>query len=149
MQSIQIRGEALSEEMKNFAARIKSAVGIFYVYLVHIIYLPFQICWACIKFYGSSISLKILFLFPLTLIFLDSSLNPVIYCWKLIDIRQAIIDILRNVSRRRHPSREIWNRSSQVFSLPATKPVFVTCKSRMKYVLSTVIEGAKAKIFYT
>ena len=107
MQSIQIRGEAQSEEMKNFAARIKSAVGIFYVYLVHIIYLPFQICWACIKFYGSSISLKILFLFPLTLIFLDSSLNPVIYCWKLIDIRQAIIDILRNVSRRRHPSREI------------------------------------------
>ena len=108
MQSIQIRGEAQSDEMKNFAARIKSAVGIFYVYPAHIIcYLPFQIFWACIKFYGSSISLKMLFLFPLTLIFLDSSLNPVIYCWKLIDIRQAIIDILRNVSRRRHPSREI------------------------------------------
>ncbi|RMX45196.1 hypothetical protein pdam_00024916 [Pocillopora damicornis] len=29
--SIQIRGEAQSDEMKNFAARIKSAVGIFYI----------------------------------------------------------------------------------------------------------------------
>ena len=36
MQSIQIRGEAQSDEMKNFAARIKSAVGIFYVYPAHI-----------------------------------------------------------------------------------------------------------------
>ena len=130
MQSIQIRGEALSEEMKNFAARIKSAVCIFYVYLVHIIYLPFQICWACIKFYGSSISLKILFLFPLTLIFLDSSLNPVIYCWKLIDIRQAIIDVLRNMSRTDiHFAK--FEIAPQVFSQPATKPVFVTCKSSM------------------
>ena len=40
--SIQIRGEAQSDEMKNFAARIKSAVGIFYIYLMHIYicYLP-------------------------------------------------------------------------------------------------------------
>ena len=42
--SIQIRGEAQSDEMKSFAARIKSAVGIFYIYLMHIIcYLSFQI----------------------------------------------------------------------------------------------------------
>ena len=55
--SIQIRGEAQSDGMKNFAARIKSAVGIFYIYLMHIIcYLPFQIFWACIKCYGSSIA---------------------------------------------------------------------------------------------
>ena len=131
MQSIQIRGEAQSDGMKNFAARIKSAVGIFYVYPAHIIcYLPFQICWACIKFYGSSISLKMLFLFPLTLIFLDSSSNPVIYCWKLIDIRQAIIDVLRNMSRTEiHFAK--FEIAPQVFSLLATKPVFVTCKSRM------------------
>ncbi|RMX45195.1 hypothetical protein pdam_00024915 [Pocillopora damicornis] len=43
MQSIQIRGEAQSDGMKNFAGRIKSAVSIFYVYPAHIIcYLPFQ-----------------------------------------------------------------------------------------------------------
>ena len=65
MQSIQIRGEAQSDEMKNFAGRIKSAVGIFYVYPAHIIcYLPFQIFWACIKCYGSSIAPEKTFSFP-------------------------------------------------------------------------------------
>ena len=82
IQSMQIRGEAQSEEIKNLTVLIKSTIGVFYVYLVFLIcYLPYLICMAVIPIYGSTIVLKKLFLYSLTLVYLNSSLNPVIYCW--------------------------------------------------------------------
>ena len=105
IQSMQIRDEAQSEEIKNLTALIKYTVGIFHVYLVFLVcYLPLFICMAVIQFYGSSFVLKKLFLFLLTLVFLNSSLNPVIYCWKMKHIRHAIIDILQRMS---------WNSNQQ------------------------------------
>ena len=99
IQSMQIRDEAQSEEIKNLTVLIKSTVGIFYVYIVFLIcYLPFTICMAVIQIYGSNIALKKLFLYSLTLVYLNSSLNPVIYCWKMKRIRRAIIDVLRRMS---------------------------------------------------
>ena len=116
IQCMQIRNEAQSEEVKNLTVLIKSTVGIFYVYLVLLIcYLPFIICVVVIQIYGSSIALKKLLLYSLTLIFLNSSLNPVIYCWKMRHIRHAIIDILRKMSWiSNRPFRINYNRSSNV-----------------------------------
>ena len=114
--SMQIRDEAQSEELKNFIVLIKSTVGIFYVYLVFLIcYLPHLICMAVIRIYGSSIVLKKLLLYSLTLMYLNSSLNPVIYCWKMRHIRHAIMDILRKMSWINNlPFRINYNRSSSV-----------------------------------
>ena len=116
IQSMQIRDEAQSEEIKNLTALIKYTVGIFHVYLVFLVcYLPLFICMDVIQFYGSSIVLKKLFLFLLTLMFLNSSLNPVIYCWKIKHIRHAIIDILRKMYwNSNRPFRVNYNRSSSV-----------------------------------
>ena len=116
IQSMQIRNEAQSEEIKNFTVLIKSTVGIFYVYLVFLIcYLPYFICMAVIRIYGSSIVLKKLYLFSLTLMYLNSSLNPIIYCWKMRHIRHAIIDILRKMPWISiWPFRVSYNRSSSV-----------------------------------
>ena len=101
IQSMQIRDEAQSEEIKNLTVLIKSTVGIFYLYLVFLIcYLPYLICMAVI---------------PLTLMYLNSSLNPVIYCWKMRHVRHAIIDILRKMSWiSNRPFRINYNRSSNV-----------------------------------
>ena len=108
IQSMQIRNEAQSEEIKNFTVLIKSTVGIFYVYLVFLIcYLPYLICKTVLQIYGPSIVLKKLYLYSLTFVYLNSSLNPVIYCWKMKHIRHAIIDILRRMS---------WN-SNQPFRI--------------------------------
>ena len=108
IQSMQIRNEAQSEEIKNFTVLIKSTVGIFYVYLVFLIcYLPYLICKAVLQIYGPSTVLKKLYLYSLTFVYLNSSLNPVIYCWKMKHIRHAIIDILRRMS---------WN-SNQPFRI--------------------------------
>ena len=116
IQSMQIQNEAQSEEIKNFILLIKSIVGIFYAYLVFLIcYLPYFICIAVILIYGLSIASKKLFLYSLTLVFLNSSLNPVIYCWKIKHIRHAIIDILRKMSWiSNQPLRIHYNRSSSV-----------------------------------
>ena len=114
--SMQIRDETQSEELKNFIVLIKSTVGIFYVYLVFLIcYLPYFICMAVIRMYGSSTALKQFFLYSLTLMYLNSSLNPVIYCWKMRHVRHAIIDILRKMSWiSNRPFRINYNRSSSV-----------------------------------
>ena len=112
--SMQIRDEAQSEELKNLIVLIKSTVGIFYVYLVFLMcYLPHLICMAVIRIYGSSIVLKKLLLYSLTLMYLNSSLNPIIYCWKMRHIRHAIMDILRKMSWINNlPFRINYNRSS-------------------------------------
>ena len=116
IQSMQIRDEAQSEEIKNLTVLIKSTVGIFYVYIVFLIcYLPFIICMAAIQIYGSNIALKKLLLYSLTFMYLNSSLNPVIYCWKMRHIRLAIIDILRKMPWISNwPFRVNYNRSSSV-----------------------------------
>ena len=115
--SMQVQEVAHSDEIKNFIVLIKSTVSLFYVYLLLLIfYLPFFICSAVIRILGSSIASKHFFLYSLTLIFLNSSLNPVIYCWKMRHVRHAIMDILRKMSRKSNrPLRINYNRSLSVF----------------------------------
>ena len=85
-------------ETANFATLVKSAFATFYVYLVLLIcYLPHLISMAAIKIHGPSIPLKRFFLFSMTLVFLNSVLNPVIYCWKMRHVRHAFIHLLRNM----------------------------------------------------
>ena len=127
IQSMQIREEAQSDEIKKFAALIKSAISIFYVTIVFAVFhLPFHICSVGFIIYGSSIALKKYNLLSVTLIFLNSSLNPVIYCWKMRNVRHAIIDILHKMSRSRNqPPHLIFNRSSRVVPDNYWTPFFV------------------------
>ena len=100
IQALQVQEEARTAgEIVHFSSLIKSVVGVFYVYLVFVAcYSPFFICLAAIKINGPTVALTRFALFSWTLVFLNSSLNPVIYCWKMRHIRQSIIDILRNMS---------------------------------------------------
>ena len=103
IQTQQVQEGAETGEMANFVSLIKSAVGVFYVYLVFLIcYLPFFINLVAFAVKGPSLSLKRFSLFSWTLVYLNSSLNPVIYCWKMRHIRHAIMGILRNIPRFRN-----------------------------------------------
>ena len=98
IQSQRVQQVEQNGEIANFATLTKSAVGIFYVYLVFLIcYLPFIISLVTRKVSGPSIRLKQFYHFSVTLVFLNSSLNPVIYCWEMRHIRLTIMDILRDV----------------------------------------------------
>ena len=97
-----------ADQAANFASLIKSAVGIFYVYFVFLAcYVPYLIYFVASKISDRTIDLKIMFMFSLTLVFLNSSLNPVIYCWKMRHIRNVVLNMLRNMSRQRNrPSHD-------------------------------------------
>jgi len=97
IQTMQVQGGAENGEIANFASLIKSAVGVFYVYLVFLVcYSSSVISVVAFAISGPSISIKRFSLFSWTLVFLNSTLNPVIYCWKMRHIRRAVMDILRN-----------------------------------------------------
>ena len=102
IQVLQVQQVAHADQLANLSSLIKSTVGIFYVYVVFLVcYLPYLISLIATKMNGPSNVLKGCFVFSLTLVFLNSSLNPVIYSWKMRHIRHAVINILRNMSRQR------------------------------------------------
>ena len=98
IRALQVQQVAQNGQIANAARLRKSAVGIFYVYLVFLLcYLP-QICnFAVVAICDLSTSVKVFSMTSITLLFLNSSLNPVVYCWKMRHIRSAVFDMLRNV----------------------------------------------------
>ena len=97
-----IREISQNGNMANFASIRKSAVGVFYVYLVFLVcYLP-RFLLLLIHSPSFAAMKYTLELYSMTLIFLNSSLNPVVYCWKMKHIRRAIMNILRHFIRRYH-----------------------------------------------
>ena len=99
IRALQVEQAEENSEIANFARLIKSAVSIFYVYItVLVCYAPHFISLVSLKINGPTIALHRFFLLSLILVFLNSSLNPVIYCWKMRQIRQTLLNILRNMS---------------------------------------------------
>ena len=105
--ALQVQQEAQAGVVANFASLINSAIGIFYVYVVFLICcLPYFISFSVFEINGPNVTLKKFFLFSLTLLYLNSSLNPVIYCWKMRHIRHAVINILRNMCWHRNSASQ-------------------------------------------
>ena len=95
--TLQVQHGTQRGEKAHFAILVKSAFSTFYVYLLLLIcYLPHLICMAVIEIYGTSTAFKKFFLVSMTLVFLNSVLNPVIYCWKMRHIRHVLMNIRRN-----------------------------------------------------
>ena len=95
--ALQVQQEAQNEDMANAARQRKTALATFYVYVVFLVcYLPMS-CVLFAKIDGETALLSHLRDFTLTLVHLNSSLNPLIYCWKMRYIRQTVMDIFRNI----------------------------------------------------
>ena len=90
------------EVMANTARQRKCAVGAFYVFLVLLTcYLP-MLC-VIIADLSTGLQSTLIFLLKLnanTLVLPNSSLNPLIYSWKMRHIRRTITNLLRNVPHR-------------------------------------------------
>ena len=103
IQVLQMQG-AQNSQIESAARKRKSAISMFYVYLVFLVcYLP-QYCVVVAHLIQSppSTALAGLWFYAFTLMFLNSSLNPVIYGWKMRHIRHAMIDTLRNLFPRQN-----------------------------------------------
>ena len=89
-------------DLSNFLRLRKSALGTFYVCIVFLIcYLPsYILSFLFLARLLSSISYYKAWPHTTTLFFLNSSLNPVIYCWKMGPIRRTLMDIMRSIVNR-------------------------------------------------
>ena len=99
IQALQVQQLAQNGEMANVGRLRKSAVTAIYVNLMFVLcYLPNTcILWTIAITGGFTPLLTIIQRYTVTLVFLNSSFNPLIYCWKMRDIRHNIMNILRNV----------------------------------------------------
>ena len=60
-------------------------------------YLPHAIVRALMIHRGQSSSIYFPGAFAVTLVYLNSSLNPILYCWKIREVRQAVKDTIMNL----------------------------------------------------
>ena len=107
---IQIEGLQIQEvqqgvqngDLSNFLKLRKSALGTFFVCIVFLIcYLPcYILSFLLLTHFLSPISFYEARLYVMTLFFLNSSLDPVIYCWKMGPIRRTLMDIMRGIVNR-------------------------------------------------
>ena len=95
--TLQVQQATQNEDMANATRLKKSSLATFYIYFVYLVcYLPIC-CVVFAKTNGETPLLSHLWYITLTLVFLNSSLNPLIYCWKMRHIRQTVLDILGNI----------------------------------------------------
>lgn len=101
IQVLQLQPRQGDNEMVEYTTRLKkAAIGTFYVYLVFLICnLPNTLFFFLIpsNLVHQSADLATILSLADTLVFLNSSLNPLIYCWKMRHIRQAIMAMLRKI----------------------------------------------------
>ena len=91
-------GQNQNGELANAARLKKTLLATFYVYVVFVVcFLPFICVKAAYQIYGESELRLHLLYYSTTLVYLNSSLNPLVYCWKMRNIRQAVISVLRNI----------------------------------------------------
>ncbi|XP_078343095.1 adenosine receptor A3-like [Oculina patagonica] len=80
----------------NIARYRKTVSTALWVQLALVIcYLPYSIVIAIITINGSSAFLDALWGFSGAFVYLNSSLNPFLYCWKILSLRQAVKDRLK------------------------------------------------------
>ena len=60
-------------------------------------YLPFNLVSVLMSYSGLSSSLCDVRIYTVTLVYLNSSLNPILYCWKIEEVRQAVKNTIRQV----------------------------------------------------
>ena len=80
----------------NMARYKKTVINALWVHLnLATCYLPFAVVMTVSAVQGLSPSLFLAEFVAVNFIYLNSSLNPVLYCWKIKEVRQAVMEILR------------------------------------------------------
>ena len=103
IQSLQLQEVDQCSEVKRLAVSLKSAGCILYVYVMFLVsYLPLFSSMFAMKINGPNSTIRSLNIFAIILVFLNSTLNPLIYCWQMRHIRHSVIDILRKIPWKRN-----------------------------------------------
>ena len=103
IQALQVQDEAQNREMKNAVRLRKTALATFYIYFLFLAcYVPIFCVNLAELLCDETALIQHLWYYVRTIMLFNSSLNPLIYSWKMRHIRHAVIDILRSVLPCRH-----------------------------------------------
>ena len=82
----------------NIARYRKTVSTSLWVQLVLVVcYLPYGVVTALMTSNGLSPSIVLAGRFASTLVYLNSTLNPFVYCWKIREVRQGVKEIIKNI----------------------------------------------------
>ena len=103
IQALQVQEEAQNREMKNAVRLRKTALATFYIYFLFLAcYVPSFFVNLAQLFCDENALIRHLWYYVRTIMLFNSSLNPLIYSWRMRHIRHAVIDIARSVLPCRH-----------------------------------------------
>jgi len=98
VQRTQIQGFDKNEEELNVQSIKKQAISSFWVYcILAVCFTPYLCTVAVIEAQGVTFAARLSYELGATLIFVNSSLNPLIYCWRLREINDAVRQTLRSL----------------------------------------------------
>lgn len=79
----------------NFARYKKSVVSMFYLFCASVVsFLPYLCHKVAVAISGWNTSTSVLFSFALTMVYVNSSVNPLIYCWRISELKQIVLNVL-------------------------------------------------------
>ncbi len=91
-----VEQENIRKQAVNMASFKSHALSTFWVYcLIIVCYLPYFCVVAVISLTGLSTSKRFSYEITAILVFINSSLNPLVFCWRLRDIRSAVRKIAK------------------------------------------------------
>lgn len=94
VQQRQPNGGGISKNIARYKKTVSSALWIFITLLA--CYLPFDVVTPIVVITGlDKLALNLAWHITLSLVLLNSSLNPFLYCWKIKEVRQALKDTIR------------------------------------------------------
>ena len=98
VQSHVFPGQPSQEIPPNIARHRKAVNSALWIQVTLVVcYLPFGIVVALTPQRGMPLSSYLVRNFAATIVYLNSSLNPFLYCWKIREVRQAVKETLRQL----------------------------------------------------
>ena len=90
------RGQPSHTQQLNMARYRKAVSSALWLQLVLVLcYLAHGVVTALSSNLGLTPSLALIRQFTMTLVYFNSSLNPILYCWKIREVRQAVKDVIK------------------------------------------------------
>jgi len=101
---IQCQNQFQNDEVIEVARVKKSALNAFYVYIISLLcYLPHLLASILLEFYNSAMPiLATIYFLSSFLLFLNSSLNPLVYCWRYREVRNIVKNTMLKIVTYNH-----------------------------------------------
>lgn len=92
IQGPRLNGEGMPLNMARYRKTVSAALWVQLTLVA--CYLPYAVVTSLITSYGLSPSIVLAGRFASTLVYLNSTLNPFLYCWKIREVRQVVKDTI-------------------------------------------------------